>query len=80
MVGVETERNLAELLFGVADLERQVELARLSLCENRDFEPYSAFKRIDRLGTSFITPYDLRDFLDVNRVFVTEAEVRAIIR
>lgn len=57
-----------------------MELSRQTLCENRDFEPYSAFKRIDRLSSGFVSPLDIRDFLDVNRIFATESECRAIVR
>lgn len=39
---------LADLLLTLAKHEKGIELKRIFLAENENFEPYSAFQRIDR--------------------------------
>lgn len=80
MVSLETERRLAEFLSQVANGERQVELARQSLSENPDFEPYSVFKLVDKLDRASLGLFELRDFLDYSRVVASEFEVSQLIK
>ena len=79
-LSLETERRLAEFIYSIAEGEKEIEQARISLSENRDFEPYSAFRAIDRLGIGFISYLDIRDFLDKNRIACTNQEITATIK
>jgi Ca2+-binding EF-hand superfamily protein len=79
-LSLETERRLAEFIYLVAEGEKEIEQARISLSENRDFEPYSAFRAIDRLGIGFISYLDIREFLDKNRIICTNPELTALIK
>ena len=79
-LSLETERRLAEFLYSIAEGEKEVEQSRIVLSENRDFEPYSGFRAIDRLGLGFISYLDIRDFLDKNRVACTNQEITALIK
>jgi len=63
MLSLELQSRLAHLLLQVADLERQVEITRQVLCELIDFEPYSAFRTIDRFSTGALTSRDIEEFL-----------------
>jgi Ca2+-binding EF-hand superfamily protein len=49
---------------------------------NENFEPYSAFMRIDRNSTGFIAPRDLLNFIRDNGVStnVTEADCYYVIK
>lgn len=63
MLSLELQSRLAHLLLQVADLERQVEITRQVLCELIDFEPYSAFRALDRFSTGALTSRDIEEFL-----------------
>jgi Ca2+-binding EF-hand superfamily protein len=80
MLGVQTEIKLANLFKTVADGEKQVEVTRQVLAEQRDFEPYTAFKRIDRLSNGYLGIYDLHKFLRENDIYVTERDVKNLIK
>ena len=56
-------------------------MLRQFLCVNINFEPYSAFQRIDRNEDSFITPTDLLNFLRENGITsATEADCYFIVK
>ena len=75
MLGLQTELKLAHLLKTIADAEKQVEIVRQVLAEQLDFEPYTAFKRIDTLGLGYLRVADLHDFLRDNNIVATERNV-----
>ena len=79
-LSVETERRLVEFIYSIAEGEKEVEQARISLSENRDFEPFSAFRSLDKLGAGFISYLDLREFLDRNRIQNNNQEILALIK
>lgn len=79
-LSIETEKRLADVIASIAEGEKEVELSRISLCESRDFEPYSTFKSLDRLGLGFISYLDLQDFLDRNHISYTSQEVLSLIK
>jgi len=54
MFGLDSKKKLKEIWVFVADQEIQIEKLRQQLCAMREFEPYSAFRRIDRGGTGLI--------------------------
>ena len=58
----------------------KVEECRMNLSQTVDFEPYSAFKRIDRFRTGNISPFDLKELMRDNGVFITEQEAVAAIQ
>ena len=55
MFGHESKLKVKELLVFTAEQEIAIEKLRQILCAMRDFEPYTAFKRIDRNNTGFIS-------------------------
>ncbi len=57
---------LADLLLTIANYEQQIELKRQYLAMNENFEPYSAFQRLDRLETGFLTPREFLNFIRDN--------------
>jgi len=59
MFGYDSKLKLKELLLFIADQELAIEKMRQILAAIRDFEPYTAFKRIDREGTGFISAKEL---------------------
>jgi hypothetical protein len=63
MISLETETKIARLLFTLADGEKAIEVSRQVLSDQRDFDPYQAFKRLDREGKNRIDEFDIVDFL-----------------
>ena len=55
MISYDTKLKLKELFLCLAEEEIAMEKLRQILSSIKDFEPYAAFKRIDREGTGFIT-------------------------
>ena len=76
----ETERRLADFIYSVAEGEKEIEQARILLSENRDFDPLTGFRAIDRVGLGFVSYLDIRDFLEKNRVYASTAEISALIK
>ena len=79
MLSQETKLKLSDLLIAVADFERQVEIVRQILCEQKEFEPYAAFKRIDRQRKGFLTGADIQKFLADNHSHYSEKQAENLI-
>ena len=80
MLSYETSSKLATLLLAISKGEQEIEIARQSLCNLIDFEPYAAFQRIRGAYTGAITADELRTFLAENRIFYSESECYIFIR
>ena len=57
-----TKKRMAKLLMCIGEQEQSLEQARQALCNCLQFEPYTAFKRLDRNGQGYITVYDVLEF------------------
>ncbi len=79
MLSSVTQSRLAALIGAVAENERQIEVRRQLLAEQPLFAPYAAFKRVDRLHTGYLTPYDIKDFLRENGFVVTSEEASQLV-
>lgn len=80
MIGLQTENKLAQLLKSIADGEKEIEVTRQVVAEQREFEPYTAFKRIDRDGNSQLTVYEVIDFLRDNDLIVLERDIHNLFK
>lgn len=69
-----TRNKLASFLLAVNEGERQIEIIRQILCEQEDFEPYAAFKRIDRHKRGVLNAVDIKNFLEDNKVNFSELD------
>lgn len=65
---------LKTLLIEIGKYQKQLEVLKQILCEQYDFEPYSAFQRLDTGRKGFITTTDIREFLAANDFEVTEED------
>mmetsp|Transcript_32612 Transcript_32612/g.29476 ORF Transcript_32612/g.29476 Transcript_32612/m.29476 type:complete len:242 (+) Transcript_32612:41-766(+) len=80
MIGLQTELKIANILKNIAEGEKQIEVTRQVLAEQREFEPYTAFKRIDRFGNGYVTIMDVLEFLRQNEIPVLEADVKNLFK
>ena len=62
MFGYDSKLKLKELLLFIAEQELAIEKMRQILAAIRDFEPYTAFRRIDRDGSGYIGAKELCQF------------------
>ena len=63
MLSIETESRLSKLLLTLADGEKATEITRQVLSDQREFDPYLAFKRLDREGKNRVDEFNIVDFL-----------------
>ena len=81
MLGYASEEKLKALLIAVGDGERDLEAARQRLCSIRDFALHSAFERVDRDATNWVSSKELVDFLRDNAVMhVSDAEAYDLVK
>ena len=55
----ESKEKLKEVLVLTAETEVAIEKMRQELCKMEDFEPYTAFRRIDRKNAGLIDRFSL---------------------
>lgn len=63
MLGRITERKIAQLFYTIGARELEIERTREILCQNFDFELYTAFRFFDVDVKGSVSALDLRDFL-----------------
>ena len=63
MLTIETETKVAKLLLNLAEGEKAVEIQREILANYKDFDPYLAFRRIDKENKTYIDAFNIIDFL-----------------
>jgi Ca2+-binding EF-hand superfamily protein len=62
MFGQESKLKIKEIFVYTAEQELSAEKLRQVLCSMREFEPYAAFRRIDRSNTGLIDRKSLCQF------------------
>jgi len=75
-----TRNKLANFLLVLNEGERQIEVIRQILCEQEFYEPYAAFKRIDRHDNGVINAADVVKFLADNKVHHSERSCHLFIQ
>jgi Ca2+-binding EF-hand superfamily protein len=75
-----TQLRLAQVIAQIAEGEKRTEMVRQVLAEQKLFEPYTTFKRLDQSRTGEITVTDIIDFLRDNKLAVTAKEADYLFR
>ena len=65
-LSIESKEKLKDLFLVLAEGEIQMEKQRQMLAVIKEFEPFAAFKRIDRSDSGFVTAKKLENFLREN--------------
>jgi Ca2+-binding protein (EF-Hand superfamily) len=63
MLSTSGRQRLKTLFIEISKHEQQLEVLREILGEQYEFEPYAAFRRLDRKRKGFVTANDIREFL-----------------
>lgn len=74
MISLRTQAKLSQLIQCIATGEKQTEITRQVLAEQYQFEPHTAFRRIDANRDQYITQSEIMDFLETNNLIVTSKE------
>lgn len=80
MLSLSTENQLAQHLLQIAAGERDVELSRQTLSEHYAFDPYTAFRTLDRLGLGNLSSLDVKDWLDRAGLYCSEQEAYLLVK
>lgn len=72
----EASRLFCELILEMGRKEKKLEVIRQVLCENPDFEPYTAFKYLDKLHKSYLDQSDFSVFLSNNHIDYSETFIK----
>ena len=75
MISFSTKSKLANLIQTISEGERKLEAVRQVLSEQHLFEPYSAFRRIDRDRKGYLNLHDIKLFLRENKLFISEEAI-----
>lgn len=75
-----TQTRLAHVIAAIAEGEKRTEMVRQVLAEQKMFEPYTTFRRLDQLRTGELTSADLVDFLADNKITVSNPEAQYLFR
>ena len=79
MISGDIQSKLSEILMTLAEEERNVEVTRQVLTENKDYNPYQIFCFLDNGKKNKINDLDLFDFLRNKNIFTTENEIKLLI-
>ena len=79
MISGDIQSKLSEILMTLAEEERNVEVTRQVLTENKDYDPYQIFCFLDNGKKNKINDLDLLDFLRNKNIFSTENEIKLLI-
>ena len=74
MISIETERKLAEVFLKISSAEGQVEDFRFALSSCEEFDPFSTFRALDRLGSGGFSSTDFLSILERHHFFTTNDE------
>lgn len=72
----EASRVFCEVILEMGRKEKKLEVIRQVLCEIADFEPYSAFRRLDRNHKNYLDQSDIFLFLSENNLDFPENFIR----
>ncbi|CAG9310083.1 unnamed protein product [Blepharisma stoltei] len=80
LISIETERKLADFLLLIAEGENEIEKSRISLCGNREFEPLSVFRQLDRFSNGYLNFLDIQEFFENKRIETADKDIQLLIR
>ena len=63
MLSIETETRLAKFFLNLAEGEKSVEITRQVLADQKEFDPYQTFIRLDKENKNYIDAFNVVDFL-----------------
>ena len=79
MISRNIESKLSEILITLAEEERNVEITRQVLSENKEYNPYQIFCYLDNNKKNKINEKDIINYLKLKNIYSNENEVKLLI-
>ena len=59
MLSLSSQLRLKNLLIALSKHEQEIEVLRMKLCQQEDFEPYLAYRMVDTINRGEVHPEDV---------------------
>ena len=79
MLSREIQSKLSDIFISLAEAERDVEITRQVITENKDYNSYQIFCYLDSDKKNFVEELDIINYLKSKNIFVTEIEAKFVI-
>ena len=79
MLSREIQSKIADIFISLAETERDVEITRQVLTENKDYNSYQIFCYLDSDKKNYVEELDIINYLKSKNIFLTEVESKLII-
>ena len=79
MISRKTQSKISDIFITLAEAERDVEVTRQVLTENKDYNSYQIFCYLDSDKKNKIDESDIINYLKSNNIFATEIEAKLVI-
>ena len=79
MISRETQMKISDILISLAEVERDVEVTRQVITENREYNAFQIFSYIDSDKKNYVEELDIINYLQSKNIFVTDTEARLVI-
>ena len=79
MLSRELQSKISEIFISLAEAERDVEITRQVLTENKDYNSYQIFCYLDSDKKNYIEELDIINYLQSKSIFLTEIEAKLAI-
>ena len=79
MLSREIQSKLSDIFISLAEAERDVEITRQVITENKDYNSYQIFCYLDSDKKNFVEELDIINYLKSKNIFLTEIEAKFVI-
>ena len=79
MLSREIQSKISEIFISIAETERDIEITRQVLTENKDYNSYQIFCYLDSDKKNYVEELDIMNYLKSKSIFLTEIEVKLVI-
>ena len=78
MLSREIQSKISEIFISLTEAERDVEITRQVLTENKEYNPYQIFCFLDSDKKNYIANLDIINYLQSKNIFITEIETKLL--
>ena len=79
MLSREIQSKISEIFISLAEAERDVEITRQVLTENKEYNPYQIFCFLDSDKKNYVEELDIINYLQSKNIFLTQIEAKLLI-
>ena len=79
MLSREIQSKISDIFISLAEAERDVEITRQVLTENKEYNPYQIFCFLDSDKKNYVEELDIINYLQSKNIFLTQIEAKLLI-